>query len=395
MKKIVIFGSYNGSSIGDIALLLGLISSVKRVEPECQITVLTTQKIGLKQEINALHGYDIKNIDEVCIFRNKANYKGLKNKFKFYALRLYQKVFNKSVVNKVKVKNILNNADHLIIGGGNLIMDLFPQWPLILNSIIEVANINKIRYSFVGIGAAPISTPLGIKIFTDILNNAYKVYFRDAESLSYCSDILGFKDGDIGVDCVFGIEWKSNAEPEKNLLLNMASVFSKKWPYQSEIKFQKYVQAVSNTIICLMEEKNLNTLVIYNTNYPTDEEAVLELLKLFKNVDFDIDYVKGRLQVYDLLNLCSKSELALVTRLHAGLIAFIAECEIMAIAYQPKVKDVLANIGITKNVIDITEFIQEQKVFNIEGSKNGYMLTSVLKSKLDKNVSTVLGYSTS
>lgn len=383
MRKIVIFGSYNGSSIGDTALLLGLISSIKRVEHDCQIVVMTAKYIGLEQELDSLYSDNLNNVQEVCVFANKS---------KWNPLRLYQKLLKKNAISKNKVRRALKNADHLIIGGGNLIMDLYPQWPLILKEIINEANSCNIRYSLVGIGAGPITTPLGIKFFSEILNEAYKVCFRDSASLKYCYDTLSFKDGIVGPDCVFGIDWQAPAttSPNKTLLLNLAAVFSSQWPYQSEPKFNLYVSSVYSSVKAIMNSRNLDKLVIYNTNYPIDEEAVLELLKLLKKADFEVEYIKGKLQVSELLHICSNSNLAIITRLHAGLIAYIAKCEIMAISYQPKVKDVLSSVGVMENIIDIESFIQGKEMFRTEGYTHSYVSPDLLRIELDNMISAVI-----
>src|SRR5690606_26781202 len=68
-------------------------------------------------------------------------------------------------------------------------------------------------------------------------------------------------------------------------------------------------------------------------------------------------YVKGQLTVGELIKLCSQADIALVTRLHASLLATIAKCKIIAVAYQPKVNDVLSEAGISKNIIQIDSLI--------------------------------------
>ena len=49
--KIAVFGSYNGTSIGDTAILLGLLSCIARVESDVEVTVLTMGPIELDRDL--------------------------------------------------------------------------------------------------------------------------------------------------------------------------------------------------------------------------------------------------------------------------------------------------------------------------------------------------------
>ena len=52
IKKITIFGSYNGNSIGDTAILIGILSSLDRVFKEhIKVDVLVIKQIGLLDEL--------------------------------------------------------------------------------------------------------------------------------------------------------------------------------------------------------------------------------------------------------------------------------------------------------------------------------------------------------
>ena len=65
-KKIAIFGSYNGTSIGDTAILLGLLSSIERIYgSNIEVNVLLMNPINIKKECLP---FGIKlNINEIII----------------------------------------------------------------------------------------------------------------------------------------------------------------------------------------------------------------------------------------------------------------------------------------------------------------------------------------
>ena len=59
VKKITIFGSYNGGSIGDTAILVGLLSALKReYETSIDITIMTLGDFDIKLELETI-GLDL------------------------------------------------------------------------------------------------------------------------------------------------------------------------------------------------------------------------------------------------------------------------------------------------------------------------------------------------
>ncbi|MBF7052531.1 polysaccharide pyruvyl transferase family protein [Halomonas sp. KAO] len=348
--KVAIFGSYNGGSIGDTAILLGLISSVFRVlGDDVEITVLALGTLGINSELEELGGRQrVKRVKEVAIYR-KVDYSFLGvEKFLNKGWRVLRRLRGRVQVNERRIRSVLNNSDVLLVGGGNLVMDLYKNWPKLLKLVCSVSKDVGVPYSFIGVGSAPINTLQGKNDLLYSLKSAKSVYFRDLTSKKYTEDHLGFEKSAVGPDLAFGIDSPqlTQADKENVLMLNLAAVYSRQWPVKDPDKYDNYLSNMVVVVDRLVESLSIKELVIFNTNYPLDETAAEDFIKKYKsssNLSVSLNFIRGRNTVSRLLDICSKAKFSLVTRLHAGIISKISGAHVLAIEYQPKVKDVLEN----------------------------------------------------
>ncbi len=351
--NIVIFGSYNGRSIGDTAILLGLISAIFRIwGDKVEVTVLAMGCIGVNEE---LEGLGVKSrVKEIPVYRKLPEFPcgvgALLNKGWRYLKRLQ----GKPALNEGEIRRILQSADLLMVGGGNLLMDLYPAWPEILKLVCDLSKGLSVPYYFIGVGAAPINTEDGKRDLLYCLESSSGVYFRDVKSKIYCEEVLGFSNSYVGPDLAFGLEVSGLNEINKDdlLMVNLAAVYGNRWPVKDVHKYSTYLLNMVGVVDRLVEFLGVKELVIFNTNYPLDEFASDEFAKLYtenSRTPRPVNFVKGRNSVANLLNACSKAKYSLVTRLHAGILSKIAGAHVYAIEYQPKVRDVLQ--GQTSNTI--------------------------------------------
>ncbi len=345
--KIAIFGSYNGGSIGDTAILLGLISSIFRIlGDDVEISVLALGNLEINNELEEL-GQERK-VKEVAIYRKFDNSIYGFGKVLNKGWRFLNRLNDRAPINEIRIRKILKTSDVLLIGGGNLVMDIYSNWPKILRLVCDLSIDECVPYSFVGVGSAPINTSQGKNDLLYSLNSAEDVYFRDSTSKSYCEDHLGFDRSLVGPDLAFGINSPHlfQADKENILMLNLAAVFSGRWPVTDLEKYNNYLSSMVFVVDKLCEKLDIKEVVIFNTNYPLDEFAGEEFIEIYKNFSkcsVSLRFMRGRETVSSLLNACSKAKFSLVTRLHAGIISRISGAHVFAIEYQPKVRDVLGS----------------------------------------------------
>lgn len=360
MTKIVVFGSYSGGSIGDTAILLGLISSMVRVlGPDLRIEVLVARPFDLNSELRDL-SLDVEVI-QTPIFREHSGKQGRWESISGKAQKALARLRGRAAINEKAVLGSFVGADLLIIGGGNLIMDLYRKWPLLMGRVCELASLVGLSYGFLGVGAAPINSVSGAKHLKQAVDGAEFVYFRDDESKRFCERELGLRSGKTCADLVFGIDDGSISVEKRNwLLVNVASVYSSRWPEVDESSFYKYVDDMAALVASAVAGSHFDRVVVFNTNYPLDDLGAVEFVsRLSEYISPDlIAYERGSRRVSELLSLCREGRVSIVTRLHAGLISCLGGVPVFGVAYQPKVRDVFSKTGCVHRVVPIGEIGQ-------------------------------------
>jgi len=376
MKKISIFGSYNGCSIGDTAILLGMLSSLERIYGKnIRVDVLVIREVGLVSELKQL-GNDI-HAKEIVVntFTSKTTPLHKINKaLKKIRIRL----FNGTLIDIDKVNESLSDSDHLFIGGGNLIMDLFSQWPLIIQEVCTTAHKLNVSYSFIGVGAGPINTFEGKEIFKSCLMGAERVYFRDNCSRDFCKKELKFDGAFLIPDLASALCYKPlDSIRKRNIILfNVASLYGNAFPheYHDSNKLDEYVNAFVSLALDIDSKCKFDEVVIFNSNFPADASGSSKFFENLKGsgIREKVRIIKGRSSVAELMKLGQSASLAVTTRLHAGIMVALAGCSVVGIAYQPKVKNVLKELGMSSKFIELDALIDgEFSVDNILSAVKG------------------------
>lgn len=392
VKNIVIFGSYNGISIGDTAILLGLLSSLERLYGNTiNVNVLVSREFDLTADAKAI---GLQVLPQTTTWNKKRKWPA--NSI-FRILRWSKKkFFQLPPIDAKQIENVLANADYLIIGGGNLVMDLFPVWPKIMLEAIRVANKLQVPYCLLGVGASPVNNSESKSALRHCLNGATHVYFRDKGSQRFCEEILNIAGSRVMPDLAFGImPGKKSIGNQRagKALVNVASVFGRRWPVKKPGKFHSYITGMAHLVKQICKECGIHTIYLYNTNL-NDNQGVNCFKEFFdcREGNFKLLTVQSN-KVSDMLDLTRSAEVAIVTRLHAGLIAALGGCKVVAVAYHPKVKDVLGKTSTAWRIIDIDNLIAMKNEWEADNNRqNSFRETYQLnKDTIDRVVSSILG----
>lgn len=356
MKKIAIFGSYNGVSIGDTAILVGLLKSLPlEVANEYGVKLIVPRLFDLERDLSA---FKIEFPVEIVTLETE------RGGFFRRCLRAASRAILPKEYFDFREQKILNNAltgcSFLLIGGGNLLMDLYPAWPKILLQVCTAANNAQIPYSFIGVGAGPIDTPEARSVLGACLQGAAGVYFRDESSKALCESVLDFKTGSLIPDLALGlpsIEGCLQVKRRNLALVNLAAIWGKAWPSPDESLFSEYISNMVGLVGNTCRRMEIKQIHVFETN-SSDSEAssafVTEFVQRFRD-EFSIEFPQERRTVSELLDVARTAKIGFITRLHAGILAAKSGCEIVAVCYQPKVADVLVSIGVNPCVIDLNK----------------------------------------
>lgn len=368
MKRIAIFGSYNGSSIGDTAILFGMLSSLLAENKSLEITVLTMKKcINLENE--TLFDFDNRNIKEqpINIFSSESSLlQRVKNIFNLFLVKLKFV----SVIDSRELKKQLANCEQLLIGGGNLLMDYYPSWPEVMRDVCHEATKLKVPYYFLGVGAGPINSEKSKLIFKGLVNNSVACYVRDRASKEVLANAGIEKNVFVSMDLAFGIK---SIHPESyskdRITINLASVYAKGWPEENTEKFEAYIEQAIIITKNLCSKYKTKKLEVFSSNYPLDNYACEYFIKRLPS-DFSVTYNNEMLTVSEIILLNQRAIASLVTRLHAGIMASKSCKNLYAIVYQPKVETVLRQACVNLQTFEILSDFDGVEDFNYKDVKN-------------------------
>lgn len=353
--RIGVFGSYNGTSVGDTAILLGLLRAISLAAPNAQITILTLGPIGLSRDLPLaelavapeLVRANVWGIQEVPVLRSLL--------WRVDRLVNFNRWLGK--INIDRCRSIIGKQDLLIIGGGNLLMDLFEGHVEILSSICDVARAVEVPYVFLGVGAGPIQSAQSRRTLGQCLEHARKVVVRDSASLDICRDTLGRNDAECAPDLAFALRGPAHHVPRGRVLaLNLASLGDATWPWRDETRYRAYLDGFVQLARAAIHRFRPDHVEIISTNMSVDHRATHEAAAALGRGSAALSCpvsVVSCADVTEVLAAFSRAELAITTRLHAGILAVIAGCRVLPVVYDNKVFAVLKEGDICAASVDL------------------------------------------
>lgn len=346
--KLAIFGSYNGTSIGDTAILLGLLHGIAQMAPEARVTVLTMGPLDLSRDL-ALTGL----IHPPRLVRANTHAPAEWPVLRSLWWRLQRLGLPLGTrFNSARVRKTLQGQDLLIIGGGNLLMDLFSTGVDLMESITEAAQASPTPYSFAGVGAGPVTHPGSAERLAASLAPAQRVIVRDAPSQALCVGALQRADTRCAPDLAFALPARESHAPQRDALaVNVAAVGAPTWPVHDAQAYQHYLGGMTRLVLEAAAQTQPARIEIITTNPAVDLCAGRDLAaRLAGKTPLPVLMPVLR-DVTDILDAFGRAKLAIITRLHAGITAALAGAPVLPVAYQPKVAAVLSETGIAPQAI--------------------------------------------
>ncbi|MFD0939106.1 polysaccharide pyruvyl transferase family protein [Pedobacter boryungensis] len=392
-RKIVIFGSYNKQSVGDKAILISIIDLLfKNSIEKIYVEVICFDVEAIKEELKVFSWFASVN---VVPFQEKSSSNSVrqspsrgKSKWKkIIPLGILQTLNSLKFYFKYK-PNFDTKADLLIIGGGNLLMDLFPSW-LIMPFLITRKF--KCPYVIAGVGAFPIKTNLGNFLIKQLLKKSSFNFVRDQNTY----DLIKNK---YKIDCHlhpdFAFSYPNNLKQTDEMVedivaVNVAPVFGEHWPYRNIVKYNNFINIISESLHAEILSKNATSKILFfDSNYPTDRLGAIDVINhlMAKGIDKSrLIYEDKLISSYGLIQMFLKVKYCIVTRLHAGILGLDANLPVLGIAYQPKVKDVFDLVGLGGNVIDIEDIDSLPNLLrDYSRNRDKYILNDEVKLNLER-----------
>ena len=383
--KIGVFGSYNGASIGDHAILEGILTQFRLVIDACQFVVFATDSeatykllvsntgvhviqgipVSRSSTVGTSEGEKAKRFQRVKqVLRRRVS--RLPLQIADFVRFLYDITRDMVALSKVsfwwQIWKEMRTLDILLIGGGNLLMDLYRRWPIYPLIYTLLAKWAGIPVMFYAVGAGPFQTRLGRFYLRLASQMADILTFRDQDSLEIVAKTLGVqrKKLVLSADPAFCIRWQkhvSHARVNERLRITMTLVSYHRpgyWPRSKVARYKKYREAMIQTIQYILKKMDAE-LVFFATN--TADIVVAKEIATIINIPERIKVIEKRLTVQDILSLVADSQLMIGTRLHSLILSFVVSTPALAFAYQPKVQSLYERVGMETYVINLDHYI--------------------------------------
>ncbi len=309
MSKIVISGYYGFNNAGDEALLSAILASLRAIEPDVDITVIS----GNPGNTIAMHQ--------------------VKSLYRFAAVRLLKAI---------------GEADLVISGGGSLLQDVTSKRSLLYYlSIIAAAKCKGRKVMLFAQGIGPIRNRFMRLLTRTVCNKADLITVRDRDSAEELERMgVSVENVEITADSVLtlnpasklkGKEFLSKAglDPYRPII----GVSVREWPDN-----QHCLEQIAIALGSISDRFNAQIAVL-PLQVSMDMKASQILMNYLPKTRNKVVLVKGKYSTEDFLSIIGCFRLLIGMRLHALIFAAVMKVPLMAVSYDPKVDSFVKEIG--------------------------------------------------
>jgi len=315
MPRILISGYYGFDNLGDDTVLYGIMSSIKKRQPDAELVVLSNQP----SRTEALFGL---------------------------------KAFNRW--NFAVITRELMKCDMLVMGGGSLLQDVTGGRSILYYlGIARLAQLLKKPIIFYGQGVGPISKPLSEQLIRSVVNHVDVITVRDAKSrddlLSY-----GVKEPEIQVtaDPAFAIDPELFSPDAGARLLKefgidrsipgqkIAGIAIRNWSTKNN-----FHQVLAQNADALVRQGW--KVVFIPMQYPGDVGASQRVLSYMKERAV---LLNRQFSFRDIANIIANTDLIIGMRLHSLILAAHSEVPFVSLSYDPKIDRFVQRVGYNKSI---------------------------------------------
>lgn len=354
--KCLCISFFNSTNIGDLVLSNCLKEQILKHNIEVK-TLSYSQNPDIHVDINNIPQKNAKNSIGL-----RHNLKMVLSYLGFNNLMFY--FFNKKEYLNYEKKQLLEEeikkSDFVVIGGGNMIFDIFPYSlsAARFNYFIDMIKKYDKKILVLSIGIGPFINKKQLKKCVEVLEKVDYISFRDNKSyLLYSENKISNKFNNynlLSADPAFNLRLYEKNNDKKYVLLN---VINPNLIYNNKNSILNVTSLYISIINHLSKKYNLMV-------FATEQMDVEYILELKEHLNFNYIEING---FNDLIDLYSKSMCLIGTRMHSVIIALTQNIPVYGLVWQDKVEalfDMLELSEYKQNIVncdisDIFEQIQE------------------------------------
>lgn len=338
--KIGIVGNYGNDNNGDESILLSIIMQLE----------------------------DVFNIsrEDITVFSNNTQQTSEQYGVQSYPLYYKRKNLYKTFYTTYKSnKKYVSQFDLLIIGGGGILMDFYRREAHLYSTYALMAKHAKVPYIVYGCGAGPLDTITGRLMIRLMCKHAFNISVRDPESKQLLEDIGVKKEIEVIGDPAFNLynPKPQYAEEPKEVAVSCVPMYNANyWPFGDVDKYERYVDGMAQNLDNLIEQENIN-ITFFATKYPQDVYVTKDIQKKMKQHS-RTKIIDENLKPLKLVEVVSKYDAVIGTRLHSLIIATCSATPVIAISYHPKVTNFMKLSGAENRCLSIDDIQKDEMLLS-------------------------------
>lgn len=380
MKKVVVVSFFKSNNLGDIKISEAIVNLIEKRD-------LSLVKYDFL-EVERINNYDTIHESEknVVYMPDQRLKKIVKN---IFAEIISIKYLVKKKNSFSQFEKDLVDADALIIGGGNMFMDISSVWPMLIDKYIQIAKKHKKKVIVTSVGVGPIKHKYNIKYIKRIVSNSDYFSVRDEKSLMLIKSIYGndIKKIELTRDPVFDFSKTSLTEDRINkvgICILGESCFPQKELYDI------YLRQILKVISFL----NNKQIILFSTE-KSDYASIKEVARKIDHnlsLNYTISYIDN---FKDLEETYYGMDFLIGGRMHAMIFAHIKNTPHFGFNWQSKILgysqftnirmfEISSSNRILEDIVEHMQFLTNNRENEVEKIvEKNIKISNVIKSEFD------------
>lgn len=284
---------------------------------------------------------------------------GSKEHAKLYTVLSLRYKYLRRLLNKKKfeekVKKLLYKVDGIVIGGGNMVMDMdwCPTYTYLFYEYTKIAKQLNIPIFASSVGVGPFHTELQKRYAKKGFLNCRMISVRDNNSKKLC-DIMGV-DATVCGDPAFLYKPTLNTLPKDGIGICLIK-------YECVNSFMSYNQYMffCKKLIDGLKKTFPNEKITIFSSEKTDYSVINTLYKHYVS---DKNVTVLQISSFDeIFTLYSSQKLIISFRMHAVIMGMLSGVPVIGLEWQSKVRSLFEMSGLEENVFNISDDMVKDKI---------------------------------
>jgi len=290
----------------------------------------------------------------------------------------------------------LTKIDLLLVSGGGQIDEFWGgpwEHPFTLFKWVTLARLTGTRVAFLSVGAGTVSSSVSRWFLRRALRQAHYRSFRDAGSKQIVGARLGCgADDPVVPDMAFALPVaplvNSAGDPKKRVLVAIGPMpygHPEIWPERDSGAYERYIALLAEFSRKLMQEGI--TPEFFPGQISSDPAAIQDICDRL-----DARPTRPSIRtVGELMSFLSTADIVVASRFHGALLALLLRRPVIALSYERKVRQLMADCGQADLCLDLehASFDQLLRTYASAMSRR-HAISAVLDARVRRDTSAVL-----